>query len=240
MVIAVLHAVAIEAGELIKHLSNPVSYKETTSTMTISGGLGKCLVYCVQTGVGKVNAAIAASLVIEKYRPDVVISMGIGGAYPAADLAVGAVAVAQCEIYGDEGVMLDDDFLTLEEIAIPFYKNGAVEFFNTFPLDPKLTGQLYDTVSPLFKQVKTGPFITVSTCTGTKKRADDLTKRFDAICENMEGAAIAHTCAMFGTPAVEIRSISNIAADRDKDKWEITLASQIAGRAVIMFIKSLG
>ncbi|MBF0405305.1 MAG: futalosine hydrolase [Nitrospirae bacterium] len=240
MVIALFHAVAVETDSLVKRLSNPVCYEERTGRTTVSGGLGQFKVLCVETGVGKANAAIASSLALEKYKPDMVISMGIGGAYPEAGLDVGAIAVAQCEIYGDEGVIVENDFLTLEAIGIPLYIKGSVKLFNTFPLDTKLTGQLYDSVSGSFKNTKVGTFVTVSACTGTRTRADELTKRYNAICENMEGAAIAHACTMFGTPSVEIRGISNIASDRDKDSWEIEKASQNAQHAVIMFIKSLG
>ncbi|MBF0555630.1 MAG: futalosine hydrolase [Nitrospirae bacterium] len=239
MVIALFHAVEFEAGTVIKHLRHPVRCKESTGRTTVCGGLGTVMAVCVETGMGKVNAAISSSLALEKYRPDMVISMGIGGAYPESGLVAGDIAVAQCEIYGDEGVMSEEDFLTLEAIGIPFYKKGADKYFNTFPLDAELTGQLYDTVSKVYDNTKAGAFITVSTCTGTRKRADELTRRYDGICENMEGAAIAHATTMFGTPAVEIRGISNIAAERDKDKWEPTRASQNAQDAVIMFIKSL-
>lgn len=225
---------------VIKHLSRPVRFKECTARATVRGELGNADVICIETGVGKVNAAMTASLALFKYRPDIVISMGIGGAYPGAGLNTGDIAVAQCEIYGDEGVMLENDFLTLEAVGIPFYKKGKAKLFNTFPLHTKLTERLFDTISRQYKNTKTGAFVTVSSCTGTRNRADELTKRYNGICENMEGAAIVHTCTTFGTPVVELRGISNIAADRDRDSWQCAKASKIAQHAVIMFIKTLG
>ncbi|WP_420266233.1 futalosine hydrolase [Candidatus Magnetominusculus dajiuhuensis] len=239
MVIALFHAVEFEADTVIKRLRHPVRVSERFGASAVCGGLGHATAVCVSTGVGKVNAAIASSLALQKYRPDMVISMGIGGAYPNSGLVAGDIAIAQCEIYGDEGVMLEDNFLTPEAMGIPFYKKGTNTYYNTFPLDAELTRQLYDTVSQMNRTAQAGAFITVSTCTGTRKRADELTRRYNGICENMEGAAIAHASTMFGTPAVEIRGISNIAAERDKDRWETTKASQIAQDAVIMFIKSL-
>ncbi|MBF0457265.1 MAG: futalosine hydrolase [Nitrospirae bacterium] len=240
MVIALFHAVAMEAGLVIKHLSRPVRFKERTARVVVRGELGNADVICMETGVGKVNAAMTASLALFKYHPDLVISMGIGGAYPDAGLNVGDIAVAECEVYGDEGVILEGDFLTLEAVGIPFYKKGKTKLFNTFPLHAKLTLQLYDTVSQQYKNTKAGAFVTVSSCTGTRNRADELTKRYSGICENMEGAAIVHTCKVFGTPVVELRGISNIAADRGRGSWECLRASKIAQHAVIMFIKTLG
>jgi futalosine hydrolase len=84
--------------------------------------------------------------------------------------------------------------------------------------------------------VKSGPFLTLSTCTGTSKRVKELEKTFHAICENMEGAAVAHICTLYGIPMVEIRGISNVVEDRDKKKWNIKLASKNCQKVVIEFL----
>ena len=93
--------------------------------------------------------------------------------------------------------------------------------------------------------IKTGTFVTVSTVTGTDKRARELEKRFSAssasgggaICENMEGAAVAHVCAMYGIPMLEIRGISNIVEDRDRSKWDIKTAAENCQKAVFVLLK---
>ena len=54
----------------------------------------------------------------------------------------------------------------------------------------------------------------------------ELEKRFKAICENIEGAAIAQVCAIYKIPMLEIRGISNIVGERDKRKWNLGLASE--------------
>ncbi|MBF0320101.1 MAG: futalosine hydrolase [Nitrospirae bacterium] len=239
MDIAVFHAVPLEARVLAKGLSNPTRAKAPSGRTAVCGDLGRHRVCCIETGVGKVNASMSAALALAQYRPEIAISMGIGGAYPNSGLNVGDIAVADCEIYGDEGVMLKDNFLSLRDIGIAFYQTGITKYYNTFTFDTKLTGRLYDTVSQKYKNTRSGAFVTVSTCTGTKERAAELIKRYNGICENMEGAALAHICTIFNIPAVEIRGISNIAADRDKDSWDIPKASQIAQDAVIMFVKSL-
>ncbi len=88
-------------------------------------------------------------------------------------------------------------------------------------------------------RVKSGNFITVSSTTGTHKRAVELKKRFNAICENMEGAAIAQVCAIYKIPMLEIRGISNIAGIRDKRKWNLKLASENCQKAVLGIISSI-
>jgi futalosine hydrolase len=88
-----------------------------------------------------------------------------------------------------------------------------------------------------FDNVRIGAFVTVSTTTGTDKRAREIEKRFNAICENMEGAAVAHVCAMYGIPMVEIRGISNIVEDRDRSKWDIKKAAENCQKIILALIK---
>ena len=51
-----------------------------------------------------------------------------------------------------------------------------------------------------------------------------MANRFDAICENMEGAAAAHVAYLNKKSFVEIRAISNQVIDRDIKKWDLKLA----------------
>jgi len=61
-------------------------------------------------GMGKVNAAHAATLLFTQFRPKLLILFGIGGAYPASGAEVGDIALAHEEIAGDEGVLTLDGF----------------------------------------------------------------------------------------------------------------------------------
>jgi futalosine hydrolase len=67
-------------------------------------------------------------------------------------------------------------------------------------------------------------FVTVNCCSGTKKRGDYLHQKFDAGCENMEGAAVAMVCNAFNIPCVEFRCISNMVEDRDRTNWMLEKA----------------
>ncbi|MCK5512174.1 MAG: futalosine hydrolase, partial [Thermodesulfovibrionia bacterium] len=87
-------------------------------------------------------------------------------------------------------------------------------------------------------RVKSGAFVTVSTSTGTHTRAVELEKRFKAICENMEGAAIAQICTLYNIPMFEIRGVSNIVGVRDKRKWNLPRASDNCQEAVLKMISS--
>ncbi len=194
------------------------------------------------SGMGKTNAAHTATLLMEKFTPSCVINFGIGGSYPSSGLKVGDIAVAEKEVYADEGVLLKDGFHGLDLIGIPLLKKGRRKYFNEFPLDRHLVekavraAQLVTHHSSLVT-VKKGTFLTLSACTGTRKRAGELVSKFGPLCENMEGAAIAHICSLYGIPFVEIRGISNIVEDRDIKKWNIKLAAENCQKAVLELLK---
>jgi len=92
-----------------------------------------------------------------------------------------------------------------------------------FLLNSSLTGKVANLCG-----IQKGPFVTVSQCSGTRSRGDELYDRFGGLCENMEGAAAAHICAIYAIPFLEIRGISNLVEDRDTSKWRIQDAAQAA------------
>lgn len=207
------------------------------------GKIGETNIIHIISGIGKANAAYAATLLIEKFSPSAVINFGIGGAYPSANLRAGDIAIADKEIYGDEGLWLKDGFHKADEIGIPLLKKGGKKYFNEFPLDKSLVKKMFKLSklltfnSQLLTNIESGAFVTVSTVTGTGRRAREIEKRFNAICENMEGAAVAHVCAMYGIPMLEIRGISNIVEDRDRSKWDIKTAAENCQKIILALIK---
>jgi futalosine hydrolase len=188
---------------------------------------GRAVVLAV-SGIGKVNAAHAVTRLILEHKPDLIMNIGVGGAYPSAGIGIGDIAIAEKEIYGDEGVMLKDGLQGFDSIGLQLLKQGRKKYFNEFPLDRKLMRKAVtsiDTDGAAFA-FRSGPFVTVSACTGTRKRARDIEERLHAVCENMEGAAIAHICTLYGIPLVEMRGISNMVEDRDRSGWNIRLAAE--------------
>ncbi|KAF0184129.1 MAG: S-adenosylhomocysteine/5'-methylthioadenosine nucleosidase [Nitrospirae bacterium] len=157
------------------------------------------------SGVGKTNAARAATLLIEHYRPARLILFGVGGAYPSSDLGIGDIVVADRESYGDEGLRMNNGFRDMADLGLPLFLSRGKTFHNSFPLSvPK----------KLRQRCRAGGFVTVSACTGTLAEGLRMERRWSAVCENMEGAAVAHIGRAHGVVLTEIRSISNIIEDR--------------------------
>jgi len=231
---AILSSMPFESEKVIA-VTKKVRTAKVAGKTVYRGKLSGHDVLLLNSGLGKVNAAHSATCLIENYPVKGVINIGVGGAYPGSGLKIGDVAIASKEIYGDEGVITSKGWDSLKKIGIPLVLDGKNKYFNEFLLNKKLLQKVKDRIPPnppLQKggwgdfQIKSGPFITVSSTTGTRKRAVELEERFNAVCENMEGAAIAQVCTIYKIPMLEIRGISNIVGERDKRKWNLGLASE--------------
>lgn len=235
--LALLSSMDFESDQILSLLRN-VRKTQVAGKIIYRGRCSGHDILLVTSGIGKVNAASSATAVIENYPVRAVINFGVGGAYPGTGLNIGDVAIASKEIYGDEGVFTATGIKDMKEIGIPLVRIGKTNYFNEFPLDPPSIPFPKDE-NNMNIMIKTGNFITVSAVSGSQKRARDLGKRFDAVCENMEGAAIAHVSALYELPMIEVRGISNLAGVRDKRKWNLKIASENCQKLVLEMIKKL-
>lgn len=169
----------------------------------LKGRTGAVICIC---GVGKTNAAHGTTLLLERFGPDHVYNVGVAGAYPGSGLLIGDAVVAENEFYGDEGIVTESGFHTIEALGLPLISVSGTEYYNKFPLF----------VPEALKTNKLkGNFVSVSTCTGTRDGGIEMERRFNAICENMEGAAVAHICILNNITVSEIRGVSNIIGNRE-------------------------
>jgi len=231
--IALIAPTPVESGEL-RPVIKP--FPDGSQSVISKGSLhGKSILFS-HCGIGKVNAAHLATLLLEYLKPDILILFGIGGAY--AEAGVGDVVIAVSENYGEEGVMTPDGWKPMEFTGFPLLKND-LDYFNTFEMDRKLSQLAFKVSKDIGLKVLSGNFITVSQCSGTRKTGEIIRERFNGICENMEGAAVAHICAKYAVPMIEIRGISNIIEDRDLKKWNIPLAVSNCNKAVNELVRRL-
>lgn len=167
------------------------------------------------TGVGSVNAACSLTRFLEREGARSVVVCGIGGAYPGSGLAVGDVAWAENEVYGDLGAASPEGFLDMQAMGFPLI-GGADPMYNVLPVQIRPPGRRW---------VR---FVTVNTCTGDDVTARALAARTGGVVENMEGAAIAHVARLYGIPCGEVRGISNPVGNRDRAAWRVKEAALAA------------
>lgn len=232
---AILAALPLETEVLRARLA-PCEVRRCGRRDLLLGTLHGQRVALLHTGVGKANAAAATTALLEHYQPTAILLTGCAGAYPGSGLGVGDLAVASEEIFGDEGVATAAGFLDMTDLGFPLARVGEQSYYNRFPLDAQLRSRalpLIETAAQAaHRRLASGAFVTVSSCSGTLTRGAELGRHWGGLCENMEGAAVAQTCALYDLPLLELRGISNLVEDRDLARWDLRGAARLAQAAV--------
>lgn len=191
-------------------------------------GVDVCLTH---SGIGKAAAAAAATTLLVTYQSEALWLFGCGGAYPNSGLQIGDLILASSETFGDEGVVTPDGFKDMGEMGFAM-REDAERFENSWPIDSRLNEWATQA-----SHLRSGPFVTVSTCTGTTEKALEIEQRTDGVCENMEGAAVALACQQLSIPMLELRGISNMVEDRDTSRWDLPAGMMAAQEAVLDLLK---
>lgn len=230
--LALVCSVPLEADPVRRRMSGAVERRIGGRPVSV-GRLGPAEVLLVTCGMGKTNAAQALTAVLESLRVRAVVGFGVAGAYPGSTLRIGDAAIATSEVYADEGVSTPDGWTSTESIGIPLATVGGVDLFNAFPVDPELVATARAALSAAGIPALAGTFATVSCCSGTEARGREIADRFGAVCESMEGAAYAHVAALYATPFLEVRGVSNAVEDRDLTRWRLDQAAEAAAAALV-------
>lgn len=226
----------------VDHLTRTAGVQKVAAGLPFAvyeGKVDNAWVVVAVTGIGKVNAASSITALIARYEPGLLINTGCAGAYGGSGLAVGDLALASAEIFGDEGVLTPAGWEPLDIIGIPVLECKGKRYFNEFPLSMLASEKAVRLGAALGLPIRRGRFVTVSTCSGTAARGEELASRFGAICENMEGAAAAQVALMYGADCLEVRGISNLVEDRALSRWDVRLAVENVQRFILKYIETL-
>ena len=222
--VAILGAFDEEVTILEGQLVNPRAHT-IEGIQFLTGTLNEQNVVIARTGVGKVNAAMTATLVIEHFQPNRVIFTGVaGGLNP--DLQIGDIVIAQKTAQHDLGRL---ESAEIENMGTKNPINGKRNPV-FFPADPELL-QLTETA---LEGIELNPFQTPqgqrhpriikgTIVTGDMFVAFDAKKtalhnNLGADAVEMEGAAVAQICWQQDVPCLVIRSLSdNAGANASED-----------------------
>jgi futalosine hydrolase len=184
----------------------------------------------VVTGIGAVNAALSTLEYLYRQHPDIILHVGIAGAYPQSGLEPGMVACASEMIFAGMGAEDGTEFIDLEGLGFPLGLSMVDD-----GLDDGLDDR--DPRKPYYNQIPAwtgsrnlaaqlglacGPFLTLETATGSAETLAKIQRRFpNALAEDMEGAGVAHVARRMDYPILELRGISNLVGPRDRSSWKI-------------------
>lgn len=165
------------------------------------GRLGAHEIHLRKCGMGKVNAAIGATLLIGETHPDCILSTGVAGALDASlrgmDPVVSREIVYHDAWYGAGNAL------------------GQIQGYPArFSGDPKL-------LSAAEKMgIRPGLFCTGDWFVDTAEVHDRICRDFpEALAVDMESGALAQVCHRFGIPFLSLRLISDTAEDH-AGTWE--------------------
>lgn len=182
------------------------------------------------SGVGPVEASLNLTGCLARlpFLPQGVVNFGIAGAFPNSGLDLLDLCLAETEVLGDLGIVYQD---RVDPLPMAFAPPRE------FVCDPSLLVKADKKLTAAGLSFRRGPFVTLSGVSGTRSRAESLRDSFQAICENMEGAALARVCQEFGVPFVELRCISNLTIDRADQVWRASLAARRCGQAAAILVE---
>ncbi|NLZ17511.1 MAG: futalosine hydrolase [Desulfobulbaceae bacterium] len=185
-------------------------------------------------GIGPTEAALHLSVFLSQSHilPRAVINIGVAGAYLGAERTADLldICLATSEELGDLCCCRANQLLplTIKGCTLP----------SSFKLDESLRLRVEKQLAAAGIISTSGRFITVSSVSGDRARGNMVLQRYpDALCENMEGAALARVCAYFRLPFAEIRCISNLVDDPDNQQWHLQEACTRCGQAAAILFQ---
>ncbi len=141
------------------------------------------------------------------------VALSPAGTITAVAGGVGPSAVASSIVAADLGAWAPDGFLDFSAIGL----DGTGGITPPAPWVAELTARLKAADVPALS----GPVLTLSAMTGTDARADELFARHGAVAEAMEAAGMAEAATRFSVPVMEVRTMSNLVGDRDREVWQL-------------------
>lgn len=211
-----------------------------------AGRLDGHKVVLAQAGMGKVNAAIAATLLIERFGCRLVLFSGIAGGLDPS-LTIGDVVVADHVVQHDAGYTTAEGFTVYQPGHLPFFSpheelghtaDPAVmvrvrAVLSDLELSPLTAGDPARPPRLLFGRVLTGDQFVAS-----EALRERLFRELGGLAVEMEGAAMAQACAAFGVPWLVVRALSDLAGHESHFDFrqfvdEVALSSALIVRRLL-------
>jgi adenosylhomocysteine nucleosidase len=205
-------------------------------------------VVLARSGVGKVNAALAAMMLVQDFGCGSLIMAGVAGSLDP-QVAVGDIVIATRLIQHDYGSLIDRHIKPFQPGILPLPGNeGQLGYaispavlaklkrvlrgVDLPPLSETLSGGSYRVPQLHFGTIVSGD--TFINCPATRDR---LAFEFGALAVEMEGAAIAQVTERLGVTLTVVRAVSDLAGSRSH--VDFALFAQDASRGLGAIVRRL-
>jgi adenosylhomocysteine nucleosidase len=172
-------------------------------------------VVIVQSGIGKVAAALATAMLIDNFNVDYVVNTGSAGGFDS-ELKVGDIVVSSEVRYHDVNLTA----FGYEVGQLPANPAAYIPHPELISAATAGIAQLSESANESIQAI-TGLITTGDTFMTAEEDVAKARANFPTMAAvEMEGAAIAQTCLQFNTPFVVIRSLSDIAGKESPHTFE--------------------
>lgn len=226
MPVAIIGAMEEEI-EVFRSLLTDAKEQKFAHISLIEGSIHNKDVIVLQSGIGKVNAAMTATMVMEKYSPRAIINTGSAGGF-AHQLDVGDIVISTDLVQHDVDVTAFN------------YVHGQVPGLpETIPAHKKLISIAQKAMDVVGLPSESGLIGSSDVFMEDPKKVAAVRRLFPTmLAAEMEGAAIAQVCYQYDVPFVVIRSLSDIAGKESSVSFDeyIQTAAKHAGRCIEQMI----
>lgn len=204
--------------EEVYRLKSMMTNTETlikTGMVFVKGKLHGKDAVVVRSGIGKVNAAICAQILVDTFKVDIIINTGVAGGL-RNDINIGDVVISSDALYHD----MDATGFGYKRSEIPRME------VSLFKADEGLVQKAKEICERVNPDIGTfvGRIITGDQFISEQEKKEELLKMFEGYCVEMEGTAIAHTATLNHVDFLIIRAISDKAdnsAHMDYNTFEL-------------------
>lgn len=164
-----------------------------------SGQINDHEVVLVRAGIGKVQAGVTTAFLIENFKVDAVINSGSAGGI-GTGLAVGDLVLSTGAAYHDASA------------TVFGYKPGQLpQQPQIFEADQELLQAVSEAASQADLQVKPGLIVTGDQFVSSQAQIAAIKEIYpQALCCEMEGAAVAQVAYQFDKPFLIVRAMSDV------------------------------
>lgn len=198
MKIGIIGAMDVEIAEIKDSMKN-ITQEKISSVTYFQGTIHDKEVIVAKCGIGKVHAAVCAQTMILKYSPNVIINTGVAGSLNNK-LDIGDLVISD--------YVVQHDFDT-SGVGDPI---GLISGLNLIkiPCKKSLIEKIKDAANNIDNtNVYVGTIASGDQFICNTKQKDYIINHFDALCTEMEGAAIGHVCYLNNIDFCIVRAMSD-------------------------------
>ncbi len=226
--IGIIGAIDYELNLFFKHML--IARTEIIADKTFYiGKIKNHNVVIVKSGIGKVNASVTTTLLINHFNVRMIINTGVAGGI--SPINIGEIIIAKGISYFDVSLTEIDD--------VPYGQMGSDPL--TIEINPEYIAKARKIFDNLGYQYQVGNLVSGDKFVTKLRDLHKIQKQVkDIIGVEMEGMAIAMTCYKFNRPFISIRGVSDIVDSPNQSKSYKEVVHEVASKTsefVIAFLE---